>query len=155
MVNAHWNPFAGLQQMELVLNRRRNNLAGSGNDGQDWRMPVDVVENDQQVEIRASLPGIEPEQIQATVKDGILAIRGETTTNKTEGSDREFLMRERRSGTFFRSLRIPNTLDTEKARTHLENGVLSIVFPRLESKRPKQLKIVVGDRSKKGNNNAI
>jgi HSP20 family protein len=154
MVNAYWNPFAGSRQMELALNRRWNNLAGSGNEAQDWRMPIDVVENDQQVEIRASLPGVEPEQIQATVEDGILAIKGETT-NKGADSDRGFLMRERRSGTFSRSLRIPNTLDTENVRTHLENGVLSIVFPRLEARKPKQLKIVVGDRSKKGNNKAI
>lgn len=154
MAIAYWNPFAGLRQMELALNGKWHNLAGSSDDAQNWRMPIDVLENDQQVEIRASLPGIQPEKIQAMVENGILTIRGETTT-ENEDNEPDYLMRERRSGTFSRNLQIPDTLDPDKARTNLANGVLSIVFPRLEAKKPKQLKIVVGDQSKKGTNYTI
>jgi HSP20 family protein len=129
--------------MERALNRRWRGFSGA--EAEAWRVPVDVVEDGQQVEIRASLSGIEPEKIEVTVEDGVLTIRAETTT-EDERRDGAYLMRERRTGSFSRTLRLPDTLDTEKARTHYGNGVLSIIFPRVEAKKAKQLKIEVGDR---------
>ena len=142
MTLRYWDPFTELRHMERALNRRWRGFAGS--EAEAWRVPVDVVEDGQQVEIHASLPGIEPEQIQVTVEGGVLTIRGETAT-EDERRDDGYLMRERRTGSFSRTLRIPDTLDAEKARTHYANGVLSIVFPRIEAK---QLKIEIGDRAK-------
>jgi HSP20 family protein len=56
-------------------------------------------------------------------------------------------MRERRSGSFYRALRLPDTLDSDKAQPHYENGVLSITFPKMESKRAKRLQIMGGQGS--------
>ena len=53
-------------------------------------------------------------------------------------------MRERRAGAFYRALRLPDSLDTDKAHTSYEHGVLSITFPRLEAKKAKRLTINTG-----------
>jgi HSP20 family protein len=50
-------------------------------------------------------------------------------------------MRERRSGSFYRALRLPDTVDSDKAQSHYENGVLSITFPKMESKKARRLQI--------------
>ena len=145
MTLRYWDPFTELRHMERALSRRWRGFTGAEAEAEAWRVPVDVVEDGEQVEIRASLPGIQPKKIQVTVEDGVLTIRAETTT-EDERRDGGYLMRERRAGSFSRTLRLPDTLDTEKARTHYGNGVLSITLPRIEAKKAKQLKIEVGDR---------
>jgi HSP20 family protein len=56
-------------------------------------------------------------------------------------------MRERRSGSFYRALRLPDTVDSDQAQPHYEHGVLSITFPRMESKRARHLQIARGQGS--------
>ncbi len=83
----------------------------------------------------ASLPGVKPDEIDVRIEDNVLAIKGEAklARQRKEGG---YLMRERHAGTFYRSLRPPDTVDTDKAGPLYEDGVLTITLPKVESKTP-------------------
>ena len=88
------------------------------------------------------MPGVDPSRINATVEDGVLTIKGQTAT-ETEKKDERYYLRERRVGAFHRSVRLPETVDTERAESTYENGVLRITFPKQESMKAKSLSINV------------
>ena len=105
-----------------------------------WPIPIDVVNEGKDVVVRASLPGFKPEDISVTLEDHTLSIRGETSEEK-ESEKTNFLMRERRTGRFGRSLRLPRSVDMDNAKPTYENGVLTITIPRLESSKSRRLEI--------------
>ena len=108
-----------------------------------WPLPLDVVKKGDDFTIYASLAGVEPEDIQVSIEEGVLTIKGQTKADD-EGQDADYLMRERREGAFCRALRLPDSLDIDKAHTHYANGVLSITFPRVEAQKAKRLTINTG-----------
>jgi len=92
------------------------------------------------------LPGVDPDEIEVSVEENLLTIKGSTKASEEtgEGKDVDYLVKERRTGSFRRTLRLPKTADTDKARPHYDNGVLTVSFPRLESKKVKQIKVTTG-----------
>lgn len=105
-------------------------------------VPIDIEQDDENIIIRASLPGVRPEDINVTSEDDVLTIKAETET-ESEAKDENYLLRERRMGSFHRSLRLPDTIDTARADSQYENGVLTISFPKQEAKKAKRLEIKV------------
>ncbi|MYA62910.1 MAG: Hsp20/alpha crystallin family protein [Dehalococcoidia bacterium] len=132
MAIQRWNPFIDVRS----FNRARFGAFESGR----WPIPIDVVSEGEDVVVRASLPGLKPEDISVTLEDRLLTIQGETATNG-EVEKGDYLLRERRVGRFSRSLRLPNSLDSEKAEPTYENGVLTISFPRQESNKARRLEV--------------
>ena len=145
MVLQRWYPMQELRRMHRATNRRWPGFgfALDGIEGRGWAIPLDVVEEGDDLLIRASLPGVSPEEIDVSIEDQVLSIKAETEVEKERKED-GYLMKERRSGSFHRSLRLPDTVDTEKAKTLYENGVLTVTLPKAESKKAKHLKVAVG-----------
>jgi HSP20 family protein len=135
--------------MEAAANRLWRNLYPEhGSDGlESWAIPMDVVHEGDNVVVRASLPGVSPEDIDVTIEEGVLTIKAHTK-EEHESHEGGYLMRERRSGSFYRALRLPESVDSEKAEPHYENGVLTISFPKLEEKKARRLPITVGGQKK-------
>ena len=94
--------------------------------------------------VHAALPGVNPEDISVAIDNDVLTLRGQTA-GEQERQEGNFLLRERRTGRFHRSLRLPDTLDTEKAQPRYNNGVLTIAFPKLAARQARQLKVQVGN----------
>lgn len=132
MAIQRWNPFIDVRP----FNRARFGTFESGR----WPIPIDVVSEGEDVVVRASLPGLKPEDISVTLEDRLLTIQGETASDsKVEKGD--YLLRERRVGRFSRSLRLPNSIDADKAEPTYENGVLTITIPRQESGNSRRLEV--------------
>ena len=147
MVLQRWDPGAELRRMDEVMNRLWRNYSGSSNSEgavEGWAVPIDVRQEGDNITVDASMPGVDPSQINATVEDGVLTIRGQTAT-ETEKKDERYYLRERRAGTFHRSVRLPETVDTERAESTYRNGVLSITFPKQETMKAKSHTINVKD----------
>jgi len=108
-----------------------------------WAVPLDVIQDGDSIVVRASMPGVKADDISVTVENEVLTIKGKSES-EGEVKDGSYLMRERRSGTFHRALRLPDTIDVDKADTSYENGVVSITFPKVESKKAKRLELKVG-----------
>jgi HSP20 family protein len=121
---------------------------GGGEEGnvENWAIPLDVVQEGDSIIVKASVPGVNPEDIDVSIENDVLTIKGQTKEER-EYQEGNYLMRERHSGSFYRALRLPDTLDSDQAQCHYEHGVLSIAFPRVESKRARRLHITSGQGS--------
>ena len=139
MVIEKWDPFRELRRIEASFDRP---WRGFGVDGRarSWAAPLDVLEEGDSIVVRASVPGVRPEDVEVTVEDGVLTIKSEAN-GEHEERDGHYLMRERRSGSFYRRLRLPETVDTDQAESTYEQGVLTITFPKVEAKKAKRLAI--------------
>ena len=104
------------------------------------KLGVDVIQNADNYTIEASLPGFSADDIEVTVDDGVLRIAATQTSDETK-EDGHYLVRERRSGKFYRALRIPDGVNTDAAKTRYKDGVLKIELPKNEAGQPKRLAI--------------
>ena len=151
MVLTRWDPLFELRRAHHLMDRRWPRFFelptenGSDNlaDHRDWVIPLDIVRNEDNVTVLATLPGVNPDDIDVTVDDGVLSIKAETKADE-ERKDGDYVVRERRYGNFHRSMRLPENVDAEHAEPHYENGVLTIKLPVAESKKAKQLKVTAG-----------
>ena len=141
-------PFTELRQMQDNMDRMWKRF-GSFNheDGggiEAWAAPLDVVADGDDFVVRASMPGVSPSDIQVSIEENVLTIRGETASH-FENTDGNYLMRERRSGSFHRSLRLPDTVDQDRAEPRYEHGVLTVTLPKAEAKRARQFEVKVSE----------
>jgi HSP20 family protein len=109
-------------------------------DGGPAMLPLDVSENDNEFIIKASLPGVRPEDVQITVHGDTVTIRGEMKAEQ-ERKDEQLHLRERRYGVFQRTVRLSSPVRSDQARADFENGVLTLTLPKSEEAKPKQIKI--------------
>ena len=91
--------------------------------------PLDVVKEGDNTLVQASLPGVNPSGLRVTIENNVLTIRG-PTSGESERQEGNYLTRERHTGSFHRFLRLPDTLDVDKADTRYDHGVLTISFPK-------------------------
>ena len=103
--------------------------------------PVEVSQTDQEIEVKAALPGIRPEDVDITVANDVLTIKAQHKEETVQDSKRDYYRREIRYGSFHRSMNLPVSVDADKAEAHYENGVLTLRLPKAESLRPKQIRI--------------
>ena len=141
MTMQRWDPFAEMRRIDNAMNRFWN--TGAGSSGGRWDIPLDVIQDGDDLIVHASLPGVKPDEIQVTLEDGLLTIEGETGS-ESETQRGDFLLRERRSGRFHRALRLPNTVDADKATPSYADGVLTITVPKQEAKKARKLEIRSG-----------
>lgn len=143
------HPANELRRMQDTMDRLWRGFGGAssassdGTDLETWAIPLDVLTKGDDIIVRASMPGVTPTEIQVSIEDNVLTIRGESTQQE-EDADANYLMRERRVGSFHRGLRLPETVDTDKAETRYDNGVLTVTIPKAESKKARRLEVQVG-----------
>ena len=145
MTMRRWDPFDDFRRADGIINRF---LGGAPSDvavrpAERRGFPMDVVQEGDELVVRASLPGVSPEAINVTIEDGLLTIEGESA-EETEKREGEYLLRERRSGSFRRALRLPSSVDVDNASPRCENGVLTIALPKREEKKARRLEIKAG-----------
>ncbi len=103
---------------------------------------VDLSQDDDEITVKAVLPGLKPEDVQISITADVLTIKGEF---KDEGEDknRNYLIRERRFGSFERMIQLPTEVQTEKAHADFADGILTIRLPKAEAVKPKSISIKV------------
>ncbi len=148
MVLQRWNPYRELKQMEDTMDRlwRFGNLQTFSDGSEDWNILIDVMQKEDDIIVSASVPGIEPEEIDVAIEDNVLTIRAERKSESEQ--DVAYLIKERPEGSFFRALRLPDTVDAEKISSSYCNGVLTIKMPKAEEKKKKQIQVKVVNEPK-------
>lgn len=111
--------------------------------------PLNVYEQDDKLVVEAEMPGFDPDDIDISIERGMLTIRGEME-DEDERQDRNYLVREYRRGTFVRSVRLPDTVDTENVQAEFDSGVLRLVFPKAEQARARRISVGEGSASQDG-----
>jgi HSP20 family protein len=115
--------------------------------GSGWTPAVNVREDDKDLTFTVDLPGVKPDQVEITVENGILTIRGERQETRTEGDDRaRYHIVERSSGAFMRSFQLPKGLDESKIDAQFEDGVLTVHVPKSALPEPKRVEIKFGSQ---------
>ncbi len=133
------NEFDRMLEYPLLRSRwgmpmQANEVVGS------WGLALDVAEQGENFTVKASIPGINPDDLNVTLEDNVLTIQGETKDDQTidEGS---YHIRERRYGSFSRSVRFPVPVEGEKVEAQYENGVLTLTVPKAEAVKPKRINV--------------
>lgn len=106
---------------------------------------MDVSETDGQIEVTAELPGIDEKDVDVTLADNVLTVRGEKKSeSREEDKDKDHYRLERSYGAFRRSFRLPAEIDADKVTATFDKGVLKIAIAKKETARPPVRKIEVG-----------
>src|SRR5512136_951167 len=142
MVMQRWDPFHDLRQMDETMNRLWRGFGGVPAGTEDWNISLDVVQRPDEIVVKASIPGVKPEAIDLAIEDNILTLRSERKLD-FEDENSVYLIQERSTGSFYRALRLPETVDANKIHSTYENGVLTVNLPVAEEKKKKQIKIQV------------
>lgn len=106
----------------------------------NWVPSIDVKDEPNQYVIRADIPGVDTKDIDVTLDNGILTIKGQKSTEKTEKNE-NFVHVERSQGSFFRSISLPNVTDTSKISAKSKNGVLEIIVPKTKEAKTQKIEI--------------
>ena len=140
-------PYRDLLNMRHDMNRMFENFFAAPaiwkeeGDGL-MNLDVDVVEQEHKFLVKASVPGIDPEDLDISMSENVLTIKGETHT-ETEKEEETYHLRERRSGRFMRSFTLPTPVKEEEIEATYENGVLTLEIPKAEEIKPKKIEVAV------------
>jgi len=139
-----WDPFSEAVSLREAMNTllqdsfvRPGNMPARGGHA---TLPLDVSENENEFVVKASLPGVRPDDVQITVHGDTLTIRGETKAEEEKKGER-WHVRERRYGALQRSVTLATPVSSEKADAQFEHGVLTLRLPKSEAAKPRQIKV--------------
>ncbi len=132
------DPLASLRYFEDAVTR----LMSEPRTGRPWSPPVDILETENDLVLKADLPDLQLEDIDVRVENQTLSIKGERRFEK-EASEKGYHRIERSYGTFVRSFAVPNSVDSDKVSADYKNGVLTVTLPKKENAKPKQVKVEV------------
>ena len=101
---------------------------------------IDLYQTDDEIVVKAALPGIKPDEVQISVTGDVLTLRGEFKRQE-EQKEATWHIREQRSGIFERSVMLPTEVQTDKSKADFENGILTISLPKAEAVKPRTISI--------------
>lgn len=138
-----WDPFREMMVLRNSMDRvvdRDLALAPTSWKSFNWSVALDVVENEDEYLVKASLPGIDPQDLDITFEDNRLTLKGEVREEK-EVDEAHYHLRERRYGSFSRSIKMPSGIESDKIKANYDKGVLELHLPKVEEVKPKKIAI--------------
>jgi HSP20 family protein len=146
MVNlVRWEPFNDLVSLrdamdrlfaESVVRPRGRFLAPFGEGG----LALDIYDAEDAIVVKTAVPGVKPEDVEVTVTGDTLTIKGESK-DEEEVKEENYIRRERRFGSFCRSIALPTNVVADEAEATFENGILKLTFPKAEEAKPKVIAV--------------
>ena len=150
MAVIRWEPARELQSIQQEMNRVFGTLfdtqagARNGSSLGRWIPAMDLVEEGEHYVLRADLPGVEETDVNVELEDNVLTISGERRSNSEERREGYYRI-ERASGSFSRSLTLPEGIDPDSVKASFDKGVLEVSIPKPEQRKPRRVAISVGD----------
>lgn len=139
-----WDPFREFDRLQNEISKLfdwsvGHKDRGTGLDFQ-WSPEIDVVDEGKEYFIKADLPGIDPKDIEITVDNGVLTIKGERTLEEEE-KQKDYYCLERAYGSFSRSIQLPNEVEADKVKASYKNGVLELRCPKSARSQARKIKV--------------
>jgi HSP20 family protein len=147
-----WDPFREMMTLRSAIDRLFDQTLitpGEAVQPATWQLPLDVSDTDNEFVVKASLPGIDPEDVEVTYTNKTLTIKGEQIQEQDKEGQR-YHLRERRWGSFARSITLPTPVRTDDIKAYFEAGVLTLSLPKAEEARPRRIAIQAGDKMLEG-----
>lgn len=147
MAIVRWEPFRDIMTSQREFDRMfREAFSPMFNEGdlstRTWAPAVDIYENENDIVLKAELPGVDPKDVEVRVEDSTLYLKGERKFEK-ETKEENYHRVERSYGSFARSFSLPNSIDSEKVKAEYKDGLLKLILPKREESKPKTIKIDV------------
>lgn len=145
MTMIKYDPFRELRSLQDEVNRLFNvGITRSGN-GEDivrgaWTPSVDIFENQDKIVLEAELAGMNPEDVDISIENNIITLKGERKFEKNEESENYHRV-ERSYGSFVRSFTLPRTVVSDEAEANFENGILKVTLPKREEAKARKIEI--------------
>jgi len=142
-----WDPFQEMLNLRRTVDRLFDNASPDHEWGQPtmWGLAIDVVENKDDFIVKASVPGINPDDLDISYADDTLTIKGEIKSDN-EVKENQYHFHERRFGSFARSISLPTKIKGDAIEASYQNGVVTLRLPKAEEVKPKRIAIKVGDQ---------
>ena len=147
MAIVKWEPFRDLMTAQRYFDRLFREafvpMFGEAEiSTRSWAPPVDIYETDNDIVLKAELPGVDPKDVEVRVEDNTLYLKGERKFEK-EVKEQNYHRVERSYGSFARSFSLPNSISTDKVKAEFKDGLLTLTMPKREEAKPKTIKIDV------------
>ena len=143
MALVRYEPWNVMDQLRKEMDRLFDTGANQGNSSvvtSDWSPAVDVKETDKDFVIVADIPGVDPQDIEVHMENGILTIKGEREAQKK--AEREGYKRiERSYGSFYRRFSLPDTANADRINARSKNGVLEVSIPKHDKVQPRKIAV--------------
>ena len=142
----YYDPFFELERLHSELNNLFDWSFGGSPDRSSgllergWAPAVDVYDSKDNILVKADLPGLKKEEIDVTIHDNTLTIKGEKTQDE-EVTEDDYVRTERFYGSFHRTITLPSDVDSTKAKAEYKNGTLELTLPKREEAKPKQITV--------------
>jgi HSP20 family protein len=152
MALVRFDPGRELDSLQSDVNRLFDSFFGtrrSNGVAQRWVPPMDLVESDEHLVLRADLPGLKREDVNIEVKDNVLTISGERKDHREDKTEGYYRV-ERAFGSFSRSLNLPDGVDPNAVDAKFDDGVLEVRIPKPEERKPTRIEIGAGSVNGKG-----
>ena len=146
MTLVRWNPIRDFSVLQNQMNRLFQDAMGTwlgdseGRGTAHWVPLVDIYETDNDLIVRAELPGVDPQMVDVRVENNVLTIRGERPFEQNVQQE-NYHRQERSYGTFARSFTLPASINSEKIRAEYRDGILNLTLPKAENAKPKKIQI--------------
>ena len=144
MAIVRYEPFSLLNQLQREVNRLFDTSRFSDEESSvaasDWVPAVDIKEEDDRFIIQADLPGVDPKDIEITMENGILTLKGQRISETKEETEK-YRRVERVRGTFLRRFSLPETVAADKIVAKSKNGVLEVVVPKGSAAQPHKINV--------------
>jgi len=143
---SRWDPFQEMLNLRRTVDRLFDNVAPDHDWPQSamWDLAVDMVENKDDFVVKASVPGINADDIDISYADDTLTIKGEIK-QENEVKEDQYHLRERRYGSFARSITLPTKIKGDAIEASYQNGVITLRLPKAEEVKPRRIAIKVGN----------
>jgi HSP20 family protein len=141
-----YQPYGLINQLNSEINRLFGTGLSRADDEDtaavtaDWIPAVDIREEEQRYVLRADVPGVDPDDIEITMENGVLTVRGERNDGTREEGN-GYRRVERFSGRFFRRFTLPDTADSENISATGRNGVLEVIIPKHARVQPRRIQV--------------
>jgi HSP20 family protein len=141
-----WDPFREMWSLRNVMDRMMDHWLEpswsqtAGWQPMSWDLALDVAETEDDFVVKASLPGINPDDLEITYNNNLLTIQGEVKEEK-DVEEQRYHLRERRYGSFSRSLSLPTSVKADAIEASYEAGVLTLRLPKAEEAKPKRIPV--------------
>ena len=145
-----WNPTSDAANLSQRMERLFDEMVGRGlwRTSEErplrgsWVPAVNILERQDAMLITADLPGLKAEDVEVTVEDGTLSIRGERKLEETSEGE-SYHRVERLYGVFERTFTLPNSVDVERIEARFSNGEMALTLPKREESKPRSVKIKI------------
>lgn len=135
-----FDPFSMLQQMRREMERVGWPWAGERRIGGGSFPPVNVYESSDAIRVQCEVPGVRQNDLEVSITGDTLVVKGKKEP-LADAPDRQFIIRERGSGEFVRTIVLPDAVQGDKIQAELTSGILTILMPKAEAAKPKQIQI--------------